>query len=104
MQTHKNQLTDYRSLNIYRAGYAPRLGLIITSVDARAAWPLVLLFANKSTFSFALVFGSILFFALLGYFGYTLDIALKRLRALLAGRRRYVGNYRIRQRRFASGI
>lgn len=104
MQTNHSELKDYRSLNLYRAGYSPTLGLVVTSVDARAAWPLVLLFANKSTFTFVLVFASILFFALLAYFGYTLDIALKRLRASLAGRRRYVGNYRIRQRRFASGL
>ncbi len=57
-------------------------------LDARACFPLAILFYHPSFLKLGIALLSCAFFAALSYFSYTLDVMFRRVRSRLAGRRK----------------
>ncbi len=57
-------------------------------IDARSAFPLLFFLVHIRLWTFIVALSAIVFFSFLNHYGFTLQVFLRWLRALLAGRRK----------------
>lgn len=107
MATQKNDgsstLRDFKAMNLHRGGKEPVLGLWVVQIHAYAFGPLLLLLLSRHWLVVTLAVTSTAFFLILSAMDMSPRFFFGRLKSKLAGRRRYVGNYSIRRKRFNNG-
>ncbi|MFA0809386.1 IcmT/TraK family protein [Microbulbifer epialgicus] len=84
-------------------GLAARLGLVIASIDARAFVFIFIFILHISWETLYTFLGIVTFFGLLEYLGYSVPVAIRKARSLIAGRRRFVQRTISRRRRIIHG-
>lgn len=93
-------MKDYSHIQARNSGLTARLPLLLFSVDARAALGVLIILFNISWTSFYIFLGILAFFSLLEHLGFGLPVAIRRARAVMAGKKRYVNKVSKRRRRF----
>lgn len=96
----KNTMSRKKPILFNRSQLMPRMGLFIGSVDARVIALLVLIgfFRNVYVSVFAGAIALAIFISDLK--GMPVNILIARVRALVAGKNRFVGNYKQRLSRY----
>lgn len=80
-----------------------RMGLGFTSIDARAFIPILAVLLHISWTTFYIFLGAVALFSFLEYLGYSAPVAVRKLRSIIAGKRRYVQRTVARRKRFVHG-
>jgi len=96
-------LKDYKEVQWYRGSLRAQVGLGFIAVDAQVFIPFIFWVLFPSWWTFGVLSLVVLFFLVLKFFGYSVPVAMKRLRAKIAGRRRYVRQMSKKRRRFVHG-
>lgn len=96
-------MRNYDHVQWRNSGLMPRLGLLVVSIDARATLPIILVLFHISWTTFYIFLGAVILFSVLEFYGYTFSVATRRLRALIAGRYRFVQHPISKRRRFIHG-
>lgn len=95
-------IKNYDEFQWRNSAYPAKLGLLFMSIDARAFLPVLgMIHISKTTFY--IFIASLCFFALLEYRGLAFMVALRRFRAVCAGKKRYIRKTSIRRKRFLHG-
>jgi len=98
-----NEIKQFSESQLRNSGLTARLGLLMVSIDARAFIPILFLLFNISWVSFYIFIGSVTIFSMLEYVGYSFMVALRKLRSLIAGKKRFVQKHNSRRRRLIYG-
>ena len=93
-------MKDYTRFQARNSGLTARLPLMLFSVDARAAISILFVIFHFAWSSFYIFLVTLAFFGILEYFGYSVPVALRKARSLVAGRYRFVNQMSKRRRRF----
>ena len=91
---------SYEHHQLWMSGLTPKLGLVLTSVDAKAIIPIlgVIFFANIYTITFFLV--TMTYYVALKLLNIPPDLVGSKVKAFIAGKNRYIGNRKLRKGRF----
>ncbi|MFK5948882.1 MAG: IcmT/TraK family protein [Methylococcales bacterium] len=92
-------LQDFTEIQWRNSGLQPRLGLGFAALDAKVFVFFLIFLLHMSKTTFLISLAAIVFFAVLEYYGFGINVAVKRLRSLIAGKNRVVHNALHRRRR-----
>ncbi|MCU7950952.1 MAG: IcmT/TraK family protein [gamma proteobacterium symbiont of Bathyaustriella thionipta] len=96
-------LPDFTEVQWRNSGLQPRLGLGFAAIDAKVFVFFLIFLVYMSKITFIMSLSAIAFFAVLEYYGFGVNIAVKRFRSLIAGKDRVVHKAIHRRRRFIHG-
>ncbi len=91
---------SYERYQLWKSGLTPKLGLVITNVDAKAAIPIlaVIFFFNIYTLSFFVI--TVIYYIVIKALNIPAELVGSKIKAFIAGKNRYIGNRKIRKGRF----
>ncbi|MFU1599903.1 MULTISPECIES: hypothetical protein [Alteromonas] len=92
-----------RENRLWRAGKRAKLNLVAVQVDALSIVPFPLLYFIKSKWYLLACLTWVLVIVTIDKFKMTPIQGLKRVRAIIAGKQRFITRYSNRQRRFTNG-
>lgn len=96
-------IRSFISSQWWRSALQPKLNLMFAKVNGWVLVSLFLLILHPRIYTIVIVGFIIMFFAVLESFGMSMPVFFRRLRKSIAGKHRYIGNIKIRRRRFVNG-
>lgn len=98
-----NKIRDYSSILWRNSGLTSKLGLMVFSVDARASLMILPLMFNLNMTMLYIFAGTMIFFAVLEFLGYTVPVSISKVRSIAAGKRRNTQSVTLNRRRMIHG-
>lgn len=94
---------DYSAMQWRNSALPARISFMLFSIDAKPVVLILLVLFRLKLSSLYVFLGAMAIFGILEFYGYSLPVALRRLRSILAGRKRFVHSSISRRRRFING-
>lgn len=98
-----SEYKDYSHILWRNSALSARISFIVFSIDAKPVVLILLVLFRLQLSSIYIFLGAMAFFGVLEFYGFSLPVALRRFRSVLAGRKRFVHSSVSRRRRFING-